>query len=234
MNRARVPLLIAMVMVLVASACLVTLPVSVPAPVAPAPVVAQTAGVKPVVSTAVFTNTRPSPSETPADTMTPFPSITPLPSATATGTETPFGFFASLTPMLPTEVITGTGEPPDSAEGGTDDWGSNTRCSLISKSPANWTVVPKLAKYKVSWTLLNSGHRTWQANEMVLTYIDGDRLSSEKNLRLVKDVKVGDTITPVVNIFPPAKPGKYRSVWGLRITKTGHLFCTFTIKITVK
>jgi hypothetical protein len=234
MNRARIPLLIATAMILVASACLVTLPVSAPAPAAPVPVLAQTVVAKTTASTAVLTTARPNPSETPADTMTPFASITPLPSATATGTETPFGFFASLTPMIPTEVITGTGEPPDSAEGATDDWGSNTRCSLISKTPPNWTVVPSLAKYKVSWTLLNSGHRAWQANEMVLTYVDGDRLTSEKNLRLQRDVKVGDTITPVVNIYPPQKPGKYRSVWALRITKTGHLFCTFTIKITVK
>ena len=166
--------------------------------------------------------------------MTPFPSITPLPTATGTATETPFGFVPSSTPAPPTVALTATVEGTDTAEGYTDDWGSNTRCTIISKSPTDWTVVPARGKYKVSWTLLNTGVRTWQANEMVLTFVGGAKLTPDKRASLNSDVKVGDTITPVINIYPPASPGRYRAVWGLRLLKTGRFFCTFTVKITIK
>ncbi|MEI6291804.1 MAG: NBR1-Ig-like domain-containing protein, partial [Chloroflexota bacterium] len=118
--------------------------------------------------------------------------------------------------------------------GYTTEWGSANRCSLLEKSPFDWMVVPAQSKYKASWTLLNSGTRTWQANEMTLTFVDGTRLTIDKKESLLRDVRVGQTITPVINIYPPKEPGRYRSVWGLRIIKTGRLFCTFTIKITVK
>jgi hypothetical protein len=119
-------------------------------------------------------------------------------------------------------------------DGRTDDYGSDYRCTLISKTPANWTVVPAQQKYKVSWTLLNSGKKKWQVDQMTLTFVEGARLEKESPYLLVRDVKVNQTITPVVNIYPPKTPGTYKSVWGLRTNKDSHLFCTFTVQITVK
>ncbi|MCX6079467.1 MAG: NBR1-Ig-like domain-containing protein [Chloroflexi bacterium] len=234
MNRKKTPLLLAIAVVLVASACLVTLPVPVSVSASPSPAAVQTKANKPAVSTAVFTATKLIPTLTPSITMTPFPSITPLPTATATATETPFGFFPSPTAAPPTNALVPTVEGVDPDEGFTTEWGSESRCSLIDKSPANWTQVPASGKYKVSWTLLNSGTKTWQANEMILTYIDGARLTTEKKASLIRDVRVGQTITPVINIYPPRAPGNYRAVWGLRTIKTGRIFCMFTIKVTVK
>lgn len=231
MSRTHAPLLIGMAVVLLASACLVAQPI---APAAPTPVFAKTEAGKSPVSTLVFTATRLNPTQTPSITMTLFPSITPLPTATATATETPVGFVSSATPAPPTSVLTPTPESTDIDEGYTDDWGSDTRCTLITKSPANWTVVPSISKYKVSWTLLNSGHKNWQADGMILTYLSGAKLTPENKTTLLKDVRVGQTIRPVINIYPPKAPGNYKSVWGLRLNKTGHVFCTFTIKITVQ
>jgi hypothetical protein len=56
----------------------------------------------------------------------------------------------------------------------------------------------------------------------------------ERSATLVRDVKPGETVTPIINIYPPKTPGHYRAVWALRLVKTGHVFCTFTYKITVK
>jgi hypothetical protein len=179
--------------------------------------------------------TKPAPTETEIITTTPFPSITPLPTATATFTNTPFGFVASATPVPPTS----TGVPmvitPDPAEGATNDWGSDYRCTLTGKSPPDWTEVPPNGKYKVSWTLMNTGHKRWQTDAMILVFIDGNNLSkNERSTTLVRDVKPNESITPVINIYPPSAPGNYRSVWGLRLLKTGQTFCTFTVKVTVK
>ena len=239
MNKAKVPLLIATAVLLVASACLTTLPGTASSPSLSS--INLTASSLAQILTSVprttVITTLPIPSETAVifSTKTSFPSITPLPTATATFTNTPFGFVASKTPVPPTSTGVPLLETPDPAEGATDDWGSEYRCSLISKSVPNWTVVPASSKYKVAWTLLNSGKKRWQTDAMVLIFMDGSDLSKgERSVFLVRDVKPGEKITPVINIYPPKIPGNYRSVWGLRLLKGGHVFCTFTYKITVK
>lgn len=180
-----------------------------------------------------FTPTEILPTNTSTITTTAFPSITPLPTATDTFTPTPVGFHASDTPEPPTPVIIPTTEVPDLAEGETDDWGSETRCSLISKTPENWTVVKPKSQIKVTWTLMNTGIKTWQAQNMFLMYLDGAKLSKTENIKLIRDVRVRQTITPALIIVTPKLPGHYRSVWGIRLT-SGRVFCTFTIKITVQ
>lgn len=228
MHRVKVTLLISMVLMIVASACQVGLPSPASAPVIASPV----SGLDVVdqVQKPAFTATRIGLTVAPSKTMTPFPSITPLP---ATPTETPFGFVASNTP---TEEIIPTTEPPDPDEGATDDWGSPTRCSLISKTPSNWTVIGPGAQTKASWTLLNSGTEKWQANEMVLVYYDGAKLTlpDNKKTTLPRDVRVGQTVTASILITAPKLPGHYKSVWALRLNSNDRVFCTFTIKIFVQ
>jgi hypothetical protein len=235
MNKAKAPLLIALATIMAASACLVTLPVPVSAPATLTPDLAVTGQVQTLTAapTATFTATLVPDTATPTTTLTPFPSITPLPTATSTPTETPFGYFETHTPIPPTATIQVAIEAPDPAEGATDDWGSDYRCTLLSKTPPNWTVIPGKTMYKVSWTLRNSGRKSWEADGILLLYIDGNKLGPEKLVNLKKDVKVGEKITPVVNIFTPKEAGNYRTVWAMMLRKTSHVFCTFTIKITV-
>jgi len=233
MKRVRAPLLIALVMILAASACLVGLPAPSSLPTSPAGEVTEAKEINPNAITAAFTVTRENPTQTPSVTMTAFPSITPLPTATATFTETPYGFKASETPTI---FVIPTKESIDIDEGATDDWGSPTRCSLITKSPMDWAVVHPGTQYKASWTLYNSGIKTWQANQMVLVYVDGAKLTaaSQKKTSLNSDVRVGRTITPIITITAPKLPGHYRAVWGLRLLKDNRIFCTFTIKVFVQ
>jgi len=238
-KRTSAPFLIALAMILVASACLATLPVPDMAISTLTPNLTTTKLSQFLTSapriTILPTQVVPTVAMLEAGTPTAFPSITPLPTATPTFTETPFGFVASPTPVPPTDTPIAKVETPDPDEGATDEWGSDYRCSLIAKSPADWTVVPPKGKYKVSWTLLNSGHKNWQADGIRLDYMAGVNLSgSEKTQSLIRDVKVGETITPVINIYPPKEPGHYRTLWALRLIKNGHIFCTFTIKVTVQ
>ena len=232
MKKANQPLLIALIVVLAASACVVALPVPASTPI-PSPAFEQTNGQQPIKLTLPANPTRLQPSPSASITTTPFSSITPLPSPTATGTETPIGFFASDTPIPPTIEISATPEKPDPQEGATDDWGSATRCTLKSKTPGNWTELQPKQQLKATWTLQNSGSKTWQADQILLVFLDGVSLSSQKKETLKRDVKIGQTTTAAITIVTPKIPGNYRSVWGLKLL-TGHLFCTFTIKITVK
>lgn len=233
MKKVNLHLLVAWVSVLVTSACLSNLPIqaSVPPTLTPDLVLtglAQTLTAAPTPTEVLVLAT-----ETSTITLTPFPSITPLPSATSTATETPIGYFETHTPVPPTTTIVPTVETPDPDEGATTDWGSDYRCSIISKSPPNWTEVK--GSYKVTWTLLNSGHTTWQADEIRIRYVSGAKVVDGhiKVFALKDDVRPGKTITMGVILYPPKEPGRYRSVWGLSSLKTGRLFCTFTAKTVV-
>lgn len=232
MKRTPVLVFIVVVVLLVTSACFATPPVPPTAPASP-PTAVKQAGGKPVSPKAASTATRLIPTDAPSNTMTPFATITPLPTATATGTETPFGFVASLTP---TAVISTTPEPPDPDEGATDEWGSATRCSLLSKSLPNWTTVNPGKEYRMTWELLNSGTKTWDSSQMVLVYLDGVKFTSpnHKKTTLPRNVDVGDTINASIPIYTPKLPGHYKAVWGLRMIETDRVFCTFTIKVYVK
>ena len=235
MNMAKAPLLIALATVLAASACLVTLPAPASVPATPIPNLVMTGKIQTLTAApaATFTTSPISVPDTPTITLTPFPSITPQPTPTSTATETPIGFFASRTPtstLTPTPI-----ESPDPAEGFTTDWGSDYRCSLVDKSPSNWTVKPPGGNFRASWTLLNSGHKTWQADGIILTFIEGTQMNGpNKIFHFVNNVKPGQTSPVYALIYPPKVPGHYRAVWGLYLVKTHELFCTFTVKVTVE
>jgi len=235
MKKAKAPFLIALTVVLVASACLVTLPAPAPTPSTFTPDLVLTGKSQTLTAapTITYTATVIPYTATPTITLTSFPSITPLPTATATITDTPFGFVAS--PTLGTPGLA-TGTPtPDPADGVTDDWGSDYRCSLVDKDPATGTVLPSKSLYKVSWNLHNSGQKRWQASDILLVYIEGTKMGAEeKSYNLTKDVKPGTGMKQLLDIVVPKNPGSYRSVWGLQLIKSKHVFCTFTINITVE
>lgn len=86
--------------------------------------------------------------------------------------------------------------------------------------------------YKVSWTLINIGKKTWDSGVKVV-FVEGAKLSAEKVFSLKQDVKPKKSITTLVNILTPPQKGNYRGVWGLRLVKTNRLFCMFTVKVTV-
>ena len=231
MNRARTPLFVAVAVVLVASACLaVQQPVPTRAPVTPKFTSLPVQATLPVQPSVAPTATLLNPSPAPSVTYTAFPSITPLPTATATATETPFGYKLTSTPTVPGTLGV---ETPDPMEGLTDDWGSPTRCTLVSKSPPDGMIAEPGGQLSATWVLVNSGTRTWD-NSVAFIHLDGPRLASPdfNKKDLGKDVKVGQSVTtPPIWFYAPKTSGKYRSVWGLR--KSGHVFCTFTVKITI-
>jgi hypothetical protein len=232
MKKANLSLWIGLATLLVAVACLSTLPSPASVPVAATPDLRKTGQVQTLTaalsSTATKTPIRPT--ETSTITLTPFPSITPLPTATATATNTPFGFVASPTPGLFTDA-TPTVETVDSADGVTTDWGSNYRCTLLDKAPQTGETLAAGSMYKVYWSLLNSGQKTWQADGVLVQYLDGDKLEMAKDVKLVKDVKVGQSVKLGVTFILPNAPGHYRAVWGLVQKKGDVVFCTFTVNV---
>ncbi len=233
MKKARVPLLIAAA-VLLLSACLG----AQKAATAPAPGISSinqtaTALVQFLTSAPRVTllATQSVPTQTEMVTMTPFVSITPLPTATATFTNTPFGFVASPTPTSTKSVPI---ETPDPAEGATDNYGSDYRCALVSKDPFNWTVLKPNRKYKFFITVMNTGNKKWQADGINMIYVAGKNLTrGDRQLMIDRDTRINEKLTQSIDFYAPDYPGNYRAVWGLNLLRTGHVFCTFTIKITI-
>jgi hypothetical protein len=234
MKKAKAPFLIALTVVLAASACLVTLPApaSMPSTLTPDLVSTGKAQTLTAAPTFTYTPTVILDTATPTLTLTSFPSITPLPTGTATFTATPLGFVAS--PTLGTPDLTPGTATPDPADGNTDERGSDYRCRLVDKDPATGTVLQSKSLYRVSWTLRNTGLKKWQVTDVVLVYLDGPRFEAEKKYGLNKDVKVGEDTRPAFTITVPKGPGDFRSVWALKYVKSDHIFCTFTINITVE
>jgi hypothetical protein len=232
MKKAKIPFLVSISVVLATLACVATspAPASAPPTFTPDLIAAGEAQTSTVAHSIINTATAIPDSPSPTITRTMYPTITPLPTATPTNTKTPFGFVAS-----PTLDYTATAEwTPDPDEGATNDWGSDFRCSLLDKSPIDWAETG--GAYQVYWTLLNSGHKTWQANETVVMYVTGAKVvhGHNKVFKLNKDVRPGQTIKVMVIIYPPDAPGKYRSVWGLYSSRLNNVFCTFTAKTTMK
>jgi len=94
-------------------------------------------------------------------------------------------------------------------------------------------IVEPGSQLSATWVLINAGTRTWD-NQIAFVHLEGPRLASPdfNKKSLGGDVKVGQsTTTPPIWFYAPKIPGQYRSVWGLK--KANHVFCTFTIKITI-
>jgi hypothetical protein len=232
MSRANNPLLISLTTLLIASACLTTLSAPAAVPATPTPDLAMTGKAQTLTAApaATFTITPVPPTNPPTNTLTPFPSITPLPSATSTPTKTPFGYFETTTPL---PAGSATVETPDPAEGASNGYGSDYACKLADKSPSDWEILPARSTYKVSWKLFNIGRKTWD-NNVIIVWVDGPKIGTEKKFTFIKDVKTGQDAKAVITIFTPDLPGHYRSVWGLRSVKTDEVFCTFTVKFILQ
>ena len=225
MNRVRTPL-IALALVMAASGCQLALPAPVSAPVQTSSAPVLTSG----ASNPSETPTRQIPTAMASQTLTPFPSITSLP---PTPTNTPFGFVPSKTP---TPIFIAPPAPPGPEEGATNEYGSPYRCALMNKDPFDWAEVSPKKEVKITWTFINTGTKTWKADDVVIAWESDARLvpPDHKRKLISEDVKPGQETIQFMNIWTPELPGHYRSVWALKEFDSGTTFCTFTIKITVR
>ncbi len=151
------------------------------------------------------------PSSTP--TLTRTPSLTPT---VATPTAT---FFFALPTLSPTATATSVAPTaiPGSGTGNSGVSGTATKnpnakewiCGISGKTSP---IVSPEAKFSLSYTLRNTGTKTWTINASTIT--------------------PGNTITLRIQFIAPKKLGIYNSIWTLKVGN--HPFCRVKLSFEVK
>lgn len=151
------------------------------------------------------------------------PTLTPTatPTFTAIPTETPSATFIFI---LPTITASPTLITPGSSE-------KEFECQIVSKSPANDTVIQHSSVFEAHWTVVNIGTQVWDSNNADYRYISGAKMHRKDAFDLEQSVPPGGTFEFVIAMQAPAETGTYTTTW--RITSGQTKFCFMSISIVV-
>ncbi len=225
-----------MIAVLVSSACVMTIPVSGPAPESP-PLTHTLTLVQPpelpLTFTLVATETSAS---TPAVAVTPtfFPTISPLPTWTQTPSITPTLVpieIATLGGDIPQETLTQIALTPLSSG---DPIGAQYACIVTAKRIADMTVFKPKQQFTAWWDMTNVGQKKWHREIVVASLVEGQKLSTDRILPLPSEPRRGESMRLKIEMTAPVQEGTYLMTWGLKNTRSNRHFCFFTINIIVK
>ncbi len=171
------------------------------------------------------------PSSTP--TLTRTPSLTPT---VATPTAT---FFFALPTLSPTATATSVAPTaiPGSGTGNSGVSGTATKnpnakewiCGISGKTSP---IVSPEAKFSLSYTLRNTGTKTWTINGVDYVYLSGFRHEGTRIQDLPSTITPGNTITLRIQFIAPKKLGIYNSIWTLKVGN--HPFCRVKLSFEVK
>jgi hypothetical protein len=170
------------------------------------------------------------------------PSLIPSPTKTSTVTPTPtatilFLFATNTSVPAATSPFTGGGGSNTGAGSGTGGGGSGSgfvkptatpqewTCRVLSKSPANNTVLVAGTSFKATWTVQNTGTKTWPKQGVDVVYQSGARLNAGKPYYdIPAGVGPGGTVTISVTMEVPKRPKEYSTRWSLMVGRTQ--FCS--------
>jgi hypothetical protein len=239
MESKNIPLMVILLGLWISSACVVTIPVpgyaSAPLPATPdlnqaAPIQTQV-----ILPTLTLANTDiPLPTWTPTETLTPFPSITPFPTATAIPSSSPIpveiATLASLT-GIPDATLTQMAQGPVASG---DPIGSQYSCILGEKKPADKTVYPQKTSFTAWWDLTNAGTKKWKEEIIIVSLVEGKRMTANRWIQLPANVEPGETYRLKLEMVTPAYPDDFVMTWGLQVGANSRHFCFFTLHVIVK
>lgn len=110
--------------------------------------------------------------------------------------------------------------------------GADYACALVSQKPKDWTKMQRRNIFDATWTVKNSGTKTWGKNGVDFKYISGTKMHTyDDAYDLSQDVGSGKTITLVVDMISPKNKGYYTAVWGLY--RGSKAFCKLSVTINV-
>ena len=105
-------------------------------------------------------------------------------------------------------------------------------CRVISKSPADETVVIGGTSVKTIWTVENTGTETWPKKSVDVVYISGTRLNEGKPYYdIPAAVAPGGRVTISVTMNMPKRSKDYQTRWGLKIGRTEFCFVQFIFSV---
>lgn len=148
------------------------------------------------------------------------PTATSLPTNTPTETASPTFIF-----ILPTITVLPTMVTPGSS-------GEQFDCQIISRNPANDSVIAPGAAFEVIWQIANIGKKTWFSSDVDYRFSSGAKLHKQSIYDLESSVMPGTTVDIKVNMKAPNEPGTYTTNWKINIGKDS--FCPMDLTILVK
>ncbi|GAB4464634.1 MAG: hypothetical protein Kow0070_26570 [Anaerolineales bacterium] len=86
-------------------------------------------------------------------------------------------------------------------------------CAIVNQSPANFSVWKPNKDFDVTWTLVNTGTKSWRGGSD-LVFQSGTNLAKQTAIELPA-VAPGDKIKVVLDAVSPSKAGTYTMVWKL-------------------
>ena len=178
------------------------------------------------------------PSATVTPTQVPTSAFTGTPTVpTATRTEIPV--YVSAT-SIPTTVPTATKAIPTSAAQVSSDPGLEVptekpagewTCIVTARSPANGLVAKAKQVIEISWTVRNTGTKTWTRNGVDFVFQRGIRHVGGRIQDFPTAVGPGGTINFKVSIEAPKQAKSYNVVWALQVGS--HAFCEMKFSFIV-
>ncbi|NWF63314.1 MAG: hypothetical protein HXY38_03315 [Chloroflexi bacterium] len=185
----------------------------------------------------------------PTSTITPRPTHTP--SITSTFTPTFIYLLPTATPnallTIPVEIFTqqaiqltetidgGDNEDQEGAKDKKDPkrmTGKEWSCSTLGASPPRDTVFKPGAYFTVTWTIFNSGTKSWPLNGVDFIYTGGYRHENTKIQDFTQNVPSGGEVRVSASFIAPKKPDAYQTFFTLQVGKTK--FCGIKYVFYVK
>ena len=181
------------------------------------------------------------------DTVT--PTLIPSPTRTPTLTPTPtatvlFLLFPPTNTSVPTGLFAGDG----SSGGGSGSGSSNNdgggfikptktppewACRIVSRYPAEEIDVAGGSRIKATWTVRNTGTKTWPKKGVDIVFVSGTRLNDGKPYYdIPTGVGPGGTVKISVTMNIPRASGTTATRWALKVGRTE--FCSIRFAFVVK
>lgn len=222
-----------MVVLLVAMACVITIPLpggSAPPPAMLTPFETPTLALTPTFTSLPSRTPVPSPTrrEAATEAVYAFPTITPLPpiptmtlpvveETSALGTLTP-----TKPGGGPVKIYTPTRVP--------------LKCKVELVKPEVGEVILPGKDFKAVWRIYNEGGKIWITNEFYFDFVSGAQLSNPGYgpKYLPYTIYPRDRFRLEVRMTAPRTPGVYTANWGMWQAGREEPFCTFSVTITVK
>lgn len=211
---------------------IVTPPPSEPTRVSLENILGQTVAAAQTQTAIALPSTR-TPTYTP--TLTKTPTTSPTPTATIlfiTDTNTP-ALLEDFDDLLDEEDDSEGDEDTETKDATKTPRPRDWTCRVLSKRPAIGTVIYGGNSFEATWTVQNTGIKTWSKNGVDVVFTSGARLHDGKSyMDIPKEVGPGDEVMISVTMNAPKRAETYSNRWSLMVGKKE--FCTVKFSIVVK
>ena len=188
-----------------------------------------------IVQTAAFAQTQTASVLPPTATAT--LTSAPTKTATITSTPTPTVLFLFLTETTPPEDLIDDEEENGGEEEDGDGYEKPVvvrewACRVLSQSPAKGVVITGETTFRATWTVENTGTKTWPKKGVDIVYHSGAHLEEGRTYYdIPATVGPGGKVTITISMIAPKRPKVYSTRWSLRVGRTDFCLVRFIVEV---